>query len=278
MDLIAKERDRLLQRTARIYGLSFTIVSLICLSIPGSVNAVAYFIALPLYAIVAVSQFRLGVSRSLLWIGPGILAGIAAIVVIAIAALATHKSPAQLAWTLFQAGSLATATGDETGAQAFVAESLARYRAAHNRQRVARVLMHRCSYVITHGRYAEAAAMAQECLPIFRETGFYGSLSAALNLLGRAVLGLGEFDRAVALDPRTHFVVESLARRNVDPGRRELLHARFRKAALARARAAEDQFACHCSGSSLRVEWRFFYCSALYRPVRYHPRRLPRQG
>ena len=84
MDLIAKERDRLLQRTARIYGLSFTIVSLICLSIPGSVNAVAYFIALPLYAIVAVSQFRLGVSRSLLWIGPGILAGIAAIVVIAI--------------------------------------------------------------------------------------------------------------------------------------------------------------------------------------------------
>ncbi|MCA0215910.1 MAG: histidine kinase [Actinobacteria bacterium] len=83
MDLIAKERDRLLQRTARVYGLSFTLVSLICLSIPGSVNAVAYFIALPLYAIVAVSQFRLGVSRSLLWIGPGILAGIAAIVVIA---------------------------------------------------------------------------------------------------------------------------------------------------------------------------------------------------
>ena len=56
MDLIAKERDRLLQRTARIYGLSFTIVSLICLSIPGSVNAVAYFIALPLYAIVAASS------------------------------------------------------------------------------------------------------------------------------------------------------------------------------------------------------------------------------
>ena len=105
----------------------------------------------------------------------------------------------QLAWTLFQAGSLATATGNENEAEGFFAESLALYRSVDNRQRVAMVLMHRCSYVITHGHYAEAAAMAAECLPIFRETGFFGSLSAALNLLGRAVLGLGDFDRAVAL-------------------------------------------------------------------------------
>lgn len=84
MDLIAKERDRLLQRTARTYGLSFTIVSLICLSIPGSVSAVAYFISLPLYAIVGFSQYRLGGSRSLLWILPALAAGIAAIVVIAV--------------------------------------------------------------------------------------------------------------------------------------------------------------------------------------------------
>lgn len=83
MDLIAKERDRLLQRTARVYGLSFTIVSLVCLSIPGSVSALAYAIALPLYAVVGFSQFRLGSSRSLLWIGPALAAGSAAIVVIA---------------------------------------------------------------------------------------------------------------------------------------------------------------------------------------------------
>jgi len=105
----------------------------------------------------------------------------------------------QLAWTLFQAGSLATAIGDETAAENCFAESLALYRAVGNQQRVAMVLMHRCSYVITHGRYAEAATMAAECLPIFRATGFHGSLSAALNLLGRAVLGLGEFERAVEL-------------------------------------------------------------------------------
>jgi len=84
MDLIAKERDRLLQRTARVYGLSFTIVSLVCLSIPGSVSALAYVIALPLYAVVGFSQFRLGSSRSLLWIGPALAAGSAAIVVIAV--------------------------------------------------------------------------------------------------------------------------------------------------------------------------------------------------
>src|SRR5690606_25861042 len=55
-----------------------------------------------------------------------------------------------------------------------------------------------------------------------------------------------------------HLVVERLG--GGDHGHRQ---ARFRGtalglAALARARAAEDQFACHCSGSSLRFERRFF--------------------
>lgn len=84
MDLIAKERDRLLQRTARVYGLSFTVVSLICLAIPGSVTGLAVVLCLPLYAIVGFSQYRLGVSRSLGWILPAIAAGLAAIVVITV--------------------------------------------------------------------------------------------------------------------------------------------------------------------------------------------------
>jgi signal transduction histidine kinase len=84
MDLIAKERDRLLQRTARVYGLSFTVVSLLCLAIPGSVTGLAVVLCLPLYAIVGFSQYRLGVSRSLGWILPAIAAGLAAIVVIAV--------------------------------------------------------------------------------------------------------------------------------------------------------------------------------------------------
>jgi signal transduction histidine kinase len=84
MDLIAKERDRLLQRTARVYGLSFTVVSLLCLAIPGSVTGLAVVLCLPLYAIVGFSQYRLGVSRSLGWILPAIAAGLAAIVVITV--------------------------------------------------------------------------------------------------------------------------------------------------------------------------------------------------
>ena len=84
MDLIAKERDRLLQRTARVYGLSFTVVSLICLVIPGGVTGLAVVLCLPLYAIVGFSQYRLGISRSLGWILPAIAAGLAAIVVITV--------------------------------------------------------------------------------------------------------------------------------------------------------------------------------------------------
>lgn len=84
MDLIAKERDRLLQRTARVYGLSFTVVSLICLAIPGSVDSLAFFLSAPLYAWVGFSQFRLGRSRSLGWVLSALGAGILAILVITV--------------------------------------------------------------------------------------------------------------------------------------------------------------------------------------------------
>jgi signal transduction histidine kinase len=82
MDLIAKERDRLLQRTARVYGLSFTVVSLVCLSIPGAVELTAYLICLPLYALVGVAQWRIGASRSMLWVALALLAGLAIISVV----------------------------------------------------------------------------------------------------------------------------------------------------------------------------------------------------
>ena len=64
MDLISKERERLLQRAARIYGLSFTAVALICAILPGAVDTLALFISLPLFALLTVAQVRMGVSRS----------------------------------------------------------------------------------------------------------------------------------------------------------------------------------------------------------------------
>jgi signal transduction histidine kinase len=86
MDLIAKERDRLLQRTARVYGLSFTIVSLVCLAIPGAVDLASFFVCLPLYLIIAFCQYRIGSSRSMLWAIPILVAGLAVIGVVALLA------------------------------------------------------------------------------------------------------------------------------------------------------------------------------------------------
>ena len=64
MDQILKERDRLLQRTARLFGLSFTVISILCLAVPGSLDPVAYAVVLPLYALLATFQYFMGRSRS----------------------------------------------------------------------------------------------------------------------------------------------------------------------------------------------------------------------
>ena len=68
MEQIMKERDRLLQRVARAFGLSFTTVSLICLTIPGAITTTSYFVILPFYLLMGVSLYLLGTSRSIVWI------------------------------------------------------------------------------------------------------------------------------------------------------------------------------------------------------------------
>jgi signal transduction histidine kinase len=75
MDLITKERERLLQRAARIYGLSFTAVALICAILPGAVDWYALLISLPLFALLALAQIRMGVSRSILWVLLALVSG-----------------------------------------------------------------------------------------------------------------------------------------------------------------------------------------------------------
>ena len=81
MDLITKERDRLLQRTARVYGLSFTVVGLLCFVLPGAVSTAALFISLPLFVVLGVAQFRMGISRSPVWLALALIAGLAIVVV-----------------------------------------------------------------------------------------------------------------------------------------------------------------------------------------------------
>jgi signal transduction histidine kinase len=79
MDLITKERDRLLQRASRIYGLSFTAVALLCGILPGAVDPLAVFISLPLFALLTIAQIRIGISRSLLWVLLAVATGAAII-------------------------------------------------------------------------------------------------------------------------------------------------------------------------------------------------------
>jgi signal transduction histidine kinase len=82
MELIAKERDRLLQRTARFLGLAGTIIALIGLSFPGVVRMADYFVAIPFLLVLVACQIMVARNRPLLWAIVGIIAGLAALVVL----------------------------------------------------------------------------------------------------------------------------------------------------------------------------------------------------
>ena len=81
MEPIAKARDRLLQRTARALGLGGTAVALLSLSIPGVLTADTAVLVLPLLALMALSQFQVGRSQSIVWVLLGLVAGVAILVV-----------------------------------------------------------------------------------------------------------------------------------------------------------------------------------------------------
>jgi signal transduction histidine kinase len=108
MDLIAKERDRLLQRTARVYGLSFTVVSVLCLSIPGGVDTLTWVLCLPLYAALGFAQFRIGSSRSILWVGLALASGIGIMLLVTLVSVIPPGPSAISALTQLTAGSLAS--------------------------------------------------------------------------------------------------------------------------------------------------------------------------
>jgi signal transduction histidine kinase len=82
MELIAKERDRLLQRTARFLGLSGTIITLISLSFPGVVPFGSYIATIPFLLFLALAQVMISRSRTLLWAILGIASGLAALVIV----------------------------------------------------------------------------------------------------------------------------------------------------------------------------------------------------
>jgi len=82
VELIAKERDRILQRSARFIGLGSTVVALICFSVPGVLHLTTLLSALPLFVVLAFSLYRVGLNQSLFWIVLGILSGLGILVIV----------------------------------------------------------------------------------------------------------------------------------------------------------------------------------------------------
>lgn len=81
VELIAKERDRLLHRSARVVGLGSTIVALICFSVPGVLPWTSYLATLPLFAVLIFAHYRMGIGQSILWIILGLASGFAILLV-----------------------------------------------------------------------------------------------------------------------------------------------------------------------------------------------------
>ncbi|MDJ0334614.1 histidine kinase [Salinibacterium sp. G-O1] len=109
MDLIDKERNRLLQRTARVFGLSFTVVSLVCLSLPGAVDFATYAICFPLYVVLGFFQFMMGRSRSLGWVVASYFVGLTIIVLVTTLPLTSPSQSAISAVMQIAGASLASA-------------------------------------------------------------------------------------------------------------------------------------------------------------------------
>ena len=82
VELIAKERDRLLQRSTRAIGLGSTAIAFVCFSVPGVLSWTTYLAALPLFAVLAFCQFRLGISQSVVWVCLGTAAGLGILVLV----------------------------------------------------------------------------------------------------------------------------------------------------------------------------------------------------
>lgn len=82
MELIKKERDRLLQRTSRLVVLCGSAVGLAGLSLPGLLPIEVYLSLLPLFAVLVLAAFGVTGGRfQTIWLVAGIVAGLAILVI-----------------------------------------------------------------------------------------------------------------------------------------------------------------------------------------------------
>jgi signal transduction histidine kinase len=111
MDRMKRERERLLQRTARVYGLSFTAVAVACILLPGEIPVPAAAGSVALLAVLAVAQWRIGTDARVRWMLVVLVAGIAAMVV---AQLGGRSASSLTALTHISAGAIGSLSLLET--------------------------------------------------------------------------------------------------------------------------------------------------------------------
>lgn len=86
VDALARERDRLLQRSARMLGAGSTLVAFACFMVPGVLEPDLLIAVIPLFIVLFVIQFLVGTSKSILLVIGGLVAGLAILAVVQVPA------------------------------------------------------------------------------------------------------------------------------------------------------------------------------------------------
>ncbi len=108
MELIAKERDRLLHRAARFVGITLTVISFVGLSIPGVVDITSLFAALLLGVLLVFCLARLGSDHSILWVLLGVAAGLGVLTIVQLPFGSPDDSALAIALIPFAGGAIAS--------------------------------------------------------------------------------------------------------------------------------------------------------------------------
>lgn len=82
VELIAKERDRLLHRSARFIGIVTTVIAFLGLSVPGTIGWTSLLAALLLGLLLVFCLFRLGNDHSIVWVLLGMAAGLGILTIV----------------------------------------------------------------------------------------------------------------------------------------------------------------------------------------------------
>ncbi|HMM82106.1 MAG TPA: histidine kinase [Terrimesophilobacter sp.] len=108
VELIARERDRLLHRSVRLIGTTMTVVSFLGLAIPGVVDGTSLLAAVILGIVFVFCLYRLGNSHSILWVLLGIAAGLAILAIVQVPFGTTNRSGLSTALVPFAGGAIAS--------------------------------------------------------------------------------------------------------------------------------------------------------------------------